>query len=70
MKRKKRVTKGRKVKNLRAAADVGRSEHFKPLKRLVSLRLDSDVLAWFRKSGPGYQTRINQALRKAMHQGS
>ena len=69
MKRKKRVTKGRKVKNLRASAEEERLEHFKPLKRLVSLRVDSDVLAWFRKSGPGYQTRINQALRKVMRAG-
>lgn len=34
-------------------------------KRLVSLRLDPDVLEKFRSSGPGWQTRINEALRKA-----
>jgi uncharacterized protein (DUF4415 family) len=28
-------------------------------KEMVTLRLDPDVLAWFRKSGRGYQTRIN-----------
>jgi BrnA antitoxin of type II toxin-antitoxin system len=33
-------------------------------KRPVSLRLDPDVIAWFRKSGPGWQTRINDELRK------
>lgn len=33
-------------------------------KRLVSLRLDADVLAHFRASGPGWQSRINAALRK------
>jgi len=27
------------------------------------MRLDADVLAWFRSHGPGYQTRINAALR-------
>jgi uncharacterized protein (DUF4415 family) len=32
----------------------------------VTLRLDADVLAWFKKLGRGYQTRINQALRKLM----
>ena len=32
----------------------------------VSLRLDSDVLAFFRESGPGYQTRINTILRAYM----
>jgi uncharacterized protein (DUF4415 family) len=31
----------------------------------VSLRLDSDVLAYFQEDGPGWQDRINQALRKA-----
>ena len=34
-------------------------------KAAVSLRLDRDVLAHFRASGPGWQTRINAALRKA-----
>jgi uncharacterized protein (DUF4415 family) len=39
---------------------------YKPLKRPVTLRLDADILAWFQKGGRGYQTRINQALRKSM----
>jgi uncharacterized protein (DUF4415 family) len=34
-------------------------------KRPVSLRLDPDVLAHFRRSGRGWQSRINAALRKA-----
>lgn len=43
----------------------------KPLKQPVSVRLDADVLAWFKQSGEGYQTRINAALREYMsqHQG-
>jgi len=32
-------------------------------KQPVSLRLDRDVLAWFKKQGKGYQTRINAVLR-------
>jgi uncharacterized protein (DUF4415 family) len=32
-------------------------------KQLVSLRIDSDVLDWFRRQGKGYQTRINAVLR-------
>lgn len=32
-------------------------------KASVALRLDSDVLSWFRAQGPGYQTRINAVLR-------
>ena len=34
-------------------------------KRLVSLRLDKAVLDAFRAGGPGWQSRINEALRKA-----
>ena len=34
-------------------------------KRAVSLRLDPDVIDWFRASGSGWQTRINDMLRKA-----
>jgi uncharacterized protein (DUF4415 family) len=34
-----------------------------PGKEIVTLRLDRDVLEWFRAQGKGYQTRINQALR-------
>ena len=32
-------------------------------KRLVSLRIDSDILEWFKLQGKGYQTRINAILR-------
>jgi uncharacterized protein (DUF4415 family) len=39
---------------------------YRPLKRPVTLRLDADVLAWFKKDGRRYQTRINMALRKVM----
>lgn len=34
-------------------------------KRPVSLRLDQDVIARFRADGPGWQSRMNDALRKA-----
>ncbi len=34
-------------------------------KETVSLRLDRDVLAHFQDDGPGWQDRINDALRKA-----
>jgi uncharacterized protein (DUF4415 family) len=39
---------------------------YRPIKKPVTLRLDADVIAWFKKSGRGYQTRINGALRKMM----
>ena len=34
-----------------------------PSKALVSLRLDQDVLEWFKSQGAGYQTRMNAVLR-------
>ena len=42
------------------------AEMYKPIKKPVTLRLDADVLAWFKKAGRGYQTRINKALRSLM----
>lgn len=35
-------------------------------KRAISLRVDEDVLAWFRSLGPRYQTRMNAVLRSYM----
>ena len=34
-----------------------------PPKASISLRVDQDVLEWFKAQGPGYQTRINIVLR-------
>lgn len=36
------------------------------VKELVSLRIDQDVLEYFQEGGPGWQDRINAALRKAV----
>jgi len=38
----------------------------RPTKKLVSLRLDPDVIERFRASGRGWQARINATLRKAV----
>ena len=35
-------------------------------KETVTMRLDREVLAWFRRQGRGYQTRINHLLRQYM----
>ena len=35
------------------------------VKEMVSLRIDRDVLDYFQEEGPGWQERINAALRKA-----
>ena len=32
-------------------------------KQAISLRIDQDILDWFRDRGPGYQTRMNAVLR-------
>jgi uncharacterized protein (DUF4415 family) len=37
-------------------------------KEQLTLRIDSDVLKWYRKLGPGYQTRINSLLRAYMEE--
>jgi uncharacterized protein (DUF4415 family) len=37
-------------------------------KRQLTLRIDSDVLEWYRKQGSGYQTRINALLRAYMQE--
>ena len=39
-----------------------------PSKRPVSIRVDEDVLEWFKDQGPKYQTRMNAVLRSYMAQ--
>jgi uncharacterized protein (DUF4415 family) len=39
-----------------------------PRKEQLTIRLDSDVLEWYKKQGPGYQTRINALLRAYMRE--
>jgi uncharacterized protein (DUF4415 family) len=36
------------------------------VKQIVTIRLDVDMLEWYKSAGPGYQTRINQILRDHM----
>jgi len=42
--------------------------NFKPIprKKQLTLRVDSDVVDWYKKQGRGYQTRINSLLRAYM----
>ena len=37
-----------------------------PTKKHISIRLDADLAEYFRNSGPGWQTRLNDALRRAV----
>jgi uncharacterized protein (DUF4415 family) len=39
---------------------------YRPVKQSLTIRLDSDVIAWLKSQGSGYQTRINSLLRNAM----
>jgi len=47
-------------------ADAERGKFYRPVKQQLTLRLDVDIVHWFKThaQGGGYQTRINQALRR------
>ena len=46
-----------------------RNPYYKPTKTSTTMRLDSDVLAWFKQQGKGWQTRMNAVLRQEMMRG-
>ena len=48
-------------------ADARRGVFYRPVKQQITLRLDADIIAWFKtraRNGRGYQTDINGALRE------
>lgn len=45
-------------------SEAVRGKYYRPVKQLLSVRLDADLIDWFKASGSGYQTRINAALRE------
>jgi uncharacterized protein (DUF4415 family) len=48
-------------------SEAKRGLFYRPVKQQLTLRLDADVVAWFKShaaSNEGYQTRINRALRE------
>ena len=52
-----------------AVVDWSRAEFgkfYRPTKKPVTMRLDSDVIAWLKADGRGYQTKANLLLRHAM----
>ena len=57
------LTDAPEVRDWRGAV-VGR--FYRPIKKPVTIRVDADVLAWLKREGRGYQTRINKLLREAM----
>lgn len=44
-----------------------RGRLYRPIKKPVTLRLDADVLEWFKHHHPKYQSAINVALRQYIH---
>ena len=49
------------IRNWRGA-EMGK--FYRPVKKSVTIRLDADVLAWFKARGGKYQTTLNRALRE------
>jgi uncharacterized protein (DUF4415 family) len=47
-------------------SDVEVGRFYRPIKQLVSIRVDAEVLAWFRGRGKKYQTYMNEVLRREM----
>ena len=47
-------------------AKAERGRFFRPVKEQVTTRVDADVLAWLKRGGKGYQSRLNAILRAAM----
>ena len=45
---------------------AARGKFFRPIKKAISLRVDADVLAWFKAQGTPYQRRMNAVLREYM----
>ncbi len=49
-------------------SNAKRGEFYRPIKRQITLRLDADVVKWFKENagenGRGYQTAMNRALRE------
>jgi uncharacterized protein (DUF4415 family) len=43
-----------------------RGHLYRPVKRIVTARLDGDVLEWLKSQGRGYQSRMNAILRREM----
>ncbi|HXW72218.1 MAG TPA: BrnA antitoxin family protein [Methylocella sp.] len=61
----------RDVPEQRDWSDAKRGLFFRPVKKQLTIRLDADLIAWFKshtRKGEGYQTSINNALREYVSQ--
>ena len=57
----------RDIPEVRDWSKAKRGLFYRPAKRQITLRIDADLLAWFRShalNGKGYQTQMNRALRE------
>lgn len=45
-------------------SDAKRGQFYRPVKQPVTIRLDADIIAWFKSQGGKYQSNINEALRE------
>jgi uncharacterized protein (DUF4415 family) len=79
---KKRADSARELRDLKAMRDADidtsdipeivdwsgmeRGRFYRPVKQVVTIRLDADVIAWFKARDPKYQTAVNRALREYM----
>jgi len=57
----------RDIPEVRGWIGAQRGLFFRPIKKQLTLRIDADIIAWFRSAAvkrEGYQTRINRALRE------
>jgi len=55
------------IPEIKNFAGFERGKFFRPIKTPVTLRLDADVLEWFKRKHPKYQTAINTALRQYIY---
>ena len=61
----------RDIPEVRDWSGARRGIFYRPVKQQLTLRLDADVVAWFKRqarNGKGYQTAINRALREYVSQ--
>ncbi len=55
----------RALPEIRDWSGARRGLFYRPVKQQITLRIDADVVAWFRRHAPkGYQTNMNRALRE------
>ncbi len=57
------------VRGRQVVGDGAEARWNRPGKQRISLRMDTEVVDWFKSKGPGYQTRINRILRRVMMEG-